>query len=293
MKDLFDAAESIISFAVQKSNNPDFIEQYNILKNRSCSRLTEEHDILNNFLLQGTSYSALRKSMNVYYAMDFHNFDLKYGTNFFTPNKTPKYNYRQWQNITVTWGNVLLFEIGRTRAKNFDDLLVKLNNFKIILKPRMHRPRVVWMLATGLPVIKTNILKNPQQFLSDFDTLSKEHPGQALKEVNRLAKPIEQVGPPLMSNVLKEMGLLYLVKPDVHLTHLLNLLSGKNVKGKDAFNLAWLISKEIGLEPFFLDKIMYIGGRFVGLEINKLFEENAPRYKKNMEYLLNQIKIYK
>jgi len=63
------------------------------------------------------------------------------------------------------------------------------------------------------------------------------------------------MGPPLVCNFLKELGLLYFVKVDVHVKTFVGLATSscKKLSEKDQFILSWLLAREVDMKPFFLE----------------------------------------
>ena len=87
------------------------------------------------------------------------------------------------------------------------------------------------------------------------------------------------MGNPLVCNFFKEMGLLHYVKVDVHVSDLIADISfQKKLNGKEQFILSWLLAREAGMEPFFLDKILYVGGKYCKPRFKSLFEKHRAEY---------------
>ena len=72
------------------------------------------------------------------------------------------------------------------------------------------------------------------------------------------------MGNPLVCNFLKELGLTYYVKVDVHVSDFVDDLSfGRKLNPKEQFILSWLLAQNLGIEPFFLTKYFMLGASIV------------------------------
>jgi hypothetical protein len=172
------------------------------------------------------------------------------------------------------------------------------NNGKKFLK-RKPKYRIVWTLASGLPIVKMKILKNPHIFLEEYDKISFQHPGEAYDCASLFAEnkkeKIEIVGMKntMVCDFFKNLGLLYYVKLDAHLKGIIDDISfNEKLNKKAKFILSWLISKEIGLEPFYIDKIIFIGRKFAKDEFRSIFLKYRNYYVSEVNKLIEQIPIY-
>lgn len=102
------------------------------------------------------------------------------------------------------------------------------------------------------------------------------------------------MGTGLVCNFFKELGLLQYVKVDVHVKDFLENLNTdcKKLNQKRNFILSWLLAKEAGMEPFYLDKILYVGGKYVKPKIKALFNSFRNEYENTLKRLILQIPNY-
>ncbi len=263
LKQLFEKAfEEVQCICSEKSNEymslyekEDLLTQCDILINRKCIPLFKEEDIINNFIISASSYSVLRKSFKVNSLQTIKNFDAHFDTNFFN-NDIPQYNYKEWTNIVLTWGTKIFYDEFNSLSalqKKFENEYQK-GDKSLKRKPK---PRIVWTLASGLPIVDKIILTNPYSFIDEYHTISSKHPGQAYKkaklfsENKRKNQKIVGMSTTLVCDFFKNIGLGYFVKIDVHMKDIIGDLSFKKLNDKELFILSWLISKEVDIEPFF------------------------------------------
>lgn len=272
IKELFSLAEKIIAEETMKNRAPDLLRQYEIIRLRNWPKQIKEHQILNIFVMSAASYRVMRNKFDVLYPEDISNFDLHYATAFFKPGIEPMFTYEDWERITVHWGNTILREYGVDQQDNLNSLIQKMRASSV--STNQPRPRLVYSLASGLPKIKKLILPDPESYWEKYDKISRQHPGKAFNYAREFSTGIEQMGVPLVCNFLKELGLLYYVKTDVHLSNFLGQITStcKKISEKEQFVLTWLLSKEIGIEPFYIDKILYVGGVYSKNRLSNLFE---------------------
>jgi hypothetical protein len=298
IKQLFKEAQNIIALECLTNNNPDLHAQYEIIRTQKYDKLLKESDILNCLVVQASSYSVVRKFFKVLYAEDIYRFDQYYSSHFFNKAIKPDYLYEDWIKIVLFWGNNLLV---KNQLPQFNDIysLIKamdkaeregienLNSLKPI-------PRIVFSLATALPNVKKEILLNPTNFYTKADGLSSQYPGRAFDYAENFSKDIKQMGTVLVCNFFKELGLLQYVKVDVHVKDFLENLNTdcKKLNPKRNFILSWLLAKEAGMEPFFLDKILYVGGKYVKPKIKALFNSFRNEYENTLNRLISQIPNY-
>ncbi|MDD5452200.1 MAG: hypothetical protein PHT49_09935 [Desulfovibrionales bacterium] len=289
ISELFSEAEKIIAEETQKNKDPDLLRQYEIIRTRRWPKQTKEHQILNNLAMAAASYSAVRKTFKVLYPEDIFRFDGHYSSCHFRKCTEPLYQYDDWVRITLSWGNSILEEAGIPEQDNLNSLIEIL---KGRVSTKKHRPRLVLSLATALPKVKQEILADPESFWDMYDKVSRQHPGKAFDYAKEFSSGIIQMGPPLICNFFKELGLLYYVKTDVHLGNFLKQLASsckKLKEPKEQFILTWLVAREIGMEPFFLDKILYVGGKYAKDQLTHLFERHHSEYLATVERLVLQI----
>ncbi len=252
---IFQKAQIIIADECKRNRNEDLTRQYEIIRTRRWDKITKESDILNNLVVQATSYSVVRKYFQVLYTDDIHRFDLHYSTKFFKNNTAPNYPYGDWVNIVLTWGKYLLSKEGLPEQKTLDDLVGKLKQAKQNTwgsYAKQPESRIVLSLATALPKVKKEVLSDPLAFLSRHDKISIDHPGKAFDLATQFSEGIIEMGNPLVCNFFKELGLLYYVKIDVHVGDFVNNIAFcKQFNKKEQFILSWLLAKEAGMEPFF------------------------------------------
>lgn len=289
IKELFSGAEKIIAEKTLKNRDPDLLKQYEIIRLRNWTKQTEEHQILNNFAMAAASYSAMRKNFKVLYPEEISNFDQHFSTAHFKKGTEPKFTYDDWVSITLSWGNSVLSEYGITHQDNLNSLIQKMKTSSI--STNQHRPRLVYSLASGLPKVKKLILPDSESYWEKYDNLSRQYPGKAFNYAKDFSSDIIQMGTPLVCNFLKELGLLYYVKTDVHLSNFLGQMVStcKKLSEKEQFILTWLLAKEIGIEPFYLDKILYVCGKFCKDSVSHLFQRHKTEYLATVQRLVRQI----
>ena len=66
----------------------------------------------------------------------------------------------------------------------------------------------------------------------------------------------------------------------------------KKLSEKKNFILSWLIAKETGMEPLFLDKIFYVGGKYLKPQIKVLFKKYRNEYESILNKLILKIPDY-
>lgn len=297
IKNLFEEAERIIADESILNRSEDFQRQYEIIHSRKWDRVTSEPDIINSLFVQAASYSVVRKYFKILYPEDIWLLDKHYGTRFFKPKLVPKLNYDEWVDAVLTWGNVLLKEEHVPQAKTLESLVSQLKKARgddwnsYSKKPRS---RIILSLATALPIIKKEVLNNPSAFLDKLDALSTNNPGKAFNYAATCSKGVIGMGDALVCNFLKELGLLYYVKVDVHVSDFMDTIALCNkLNNKDAFIMSWLLAREAGIKPFFLDKILYVGGKYTKPQFMRLFDRYKAQYILSINSLVSQIPEYR
>lgn len=292
IKELFSEAEKLIAEETKVNRDPDLLSQYEIIRARNWPKQIKDHQILNNFAIAAASYSVMRKSFKVLYPEDISNFDQHFSTFHFKPNTEPTLNYEDWVGVTLSWGNCILREYCISEQNNLESLIVKFKTSAI--SSNKIRPRLVYSLASGLQKVKTLILANPESYWEKYNELSQQHPGKAFNYARDFSVGITQMGTPLVCNFLKELGLLYYVKTDVHLSNFLGQMTStcKKLSEKEQFILTWLLAKEIGIEPFYLDKILYVGGKYSQPSVTRLFARHKSEYLGTVQRLVQKIPTY-
>lgn len=307
LRQLFSMAADVVESAcseerqklyLSREGQQDMETQCKILLERACTPLTREEDIINNFVISASSYSILRRTFKVNSLETIRNFDGRFGTNFFGSHP-PQYSYSEWTEIVLEWGR----KIFPGKADSLTNLAVTFENEydkgdkSLNKKPE---PRIIWTLASGLPVVKKLILKNPEQFFDQYHSIAKKNPGQAFKNAQLFSEnksentKIVGMGAAMVCDFFKNIGLSYYVKIDIHMKDVLGGLSlQKKLNDKEMFILSWLISKEVGIEPFYLDKIIFIGKKFLKLEFSSIFEDNKLVYQGAINDLIKEINKYK
>jgi hypothetical protein len=296
IKNLFEEAENIIAAECNSNRSEDFQRQYEIIRSRRWGRVTSEPDILNNLFVQAASYSVVRKYFKILYPEDIWLLDSHYDTNFFKAKLVPALTYDDWVNAVITCGNVLLKEEHFPQAQTLESVVSQLKEARGATwssYEKKPRSRIVLSLATALPKVRKEVLKDPSAFLDKLDVLSKNHPGKAFDYATSFSKGIIEMGNPLVCNFLKELGLLYFVKVDVHVAGFMdNIAFCKTFSKKDAFIMSWLLAKEAGIEPFFLDKILYVGGKYTKPQLMRLFDRYKVQYVSAINSLTSRISEY-
>lgn len=295
---LFQEAQNIIASECKINKNPDLHAQYEIIRVRKYDKLIKEADILNCLVVQAASYTVVRKFFKVLYAEDIYNIDQHFSSKFFTPMIKPEYLYHEWIKTVLFWGNVILKENGLPQYNDIYSLIRAMDNAERqgienfnSLKPR---PRIIFSLSTALPKVKDKILLDPKGFYKKADEISCQHPGRAFDYAKKFSEDIKKMGTGLVCNFFKELGLLQYVKVDVHVKDFLDNLNTdcKKLNDKEKFILTWLLAKEAGMEPFFLDKILYVGGKYVKPKIKALFNKYRSEYENTLNRLTSKIKGY-
>jgi len=144
-------------------------------------------------------------------------------------------------------------------------------------------------MATALPVVKKEILNNISEFYKQCDAVSSRHPGKTFDYVTEFSRNIEMMGTGLVCNFFKELGLLYYVKVDVHVKDFLDSITLQKLSEKRQFILSWLLAIEAGMEPLFLDKILYAGGKYAKARMKALFRSYSSEYSLTIQRLLNKV----
>jgi hypothetical protein len=294
---IFEEAQSILNEECDRSRKEEFHREFEIVRTRHWPRATDEATILNTLVVQAASYSVVRKHFRISYPEEIHRFDAHYSSQFFTCALTPSKSYKQWEDIVLAWGKVLLAEVNRreeaTLRRLVDALKVahKQNWKKFATKPRH---RIVLSLATALPKVNSQILNDANAFLSKHDEVSLSHPGKAYDLASNFSKGLFGIGPALTCNFFKELGLLHYVKIDVHLADFMNTIAAcENVSSeKEQFILSWLLAREAGMEPYYLDKMLYVGGKYAKRRLKKFLEEKRDVYRNAVNDLIAQVPRY-
>jgi hypothetical protein len=293
---LFQEASRIIEEECRYHGNKDLKRQWEIIRTKSCPRLTEEPDILNNLIVQASSYSVVRKYFQVFYPDDIYRFDLHFSSKYFSPRSNPEYDHEGWTRIVLSWGNKLLGEAGIAQKGDLRGLVYALKAGKANgleeLNPLKPRTRIVLAMATALPVLKREILDNTTGFYNRCDAVSSHHPGKAFDYSAEFSKNIEMMGTGLVCNFFKELGLPYYVKVDVHVKDFLDDITLQKLSEKRQFILSWLLAGEANMEPFFLDKILYVGGKYAKPRMKTLFQQYRNEYSLTIRRLLTKIEDF-
>jgi hypothetical protein len=290
---LFAEAERLIRAEVARNPSEDLKRQFEIIESRRFDRVTDEPAILNNLIIQASSYSVVRKHFGALYPDEIWKFDREYGTYFFEAGTVPAYGYGDWERIVLAWGNGLLAEGGEAPVSDLPALVQALRRTREAdwsSFSKRPRSRIILSLATALPKVRREVLANPTAFLDRLDELSCRHPGRAYEAADRFAEGIMQMGNPLVCNFFKELGLLYYVKVDVHVGDFIDELALKRDLGpKQQFVLSWLLAREAGMPPFFLDKILYVGGKYCKPALRALFQGRRSAYEREVNQLIDEI----
>ena len=293
---IFQEAQIIIADESKRNRSEDLFRQYEIIRTRKWDKITEEPGILNNLVIQACSYSVVRKYFQVLYPEDIHRFDLHYSTRFFKKDSAPSYLYGDWVNIVLTWGKYLLSKEGLREQQTLDGLVGELKHAKQNTwnsYTKQPESRIVLSLATALPKVKMEVLSDPLAFLLRYDRISMDHPGRAFDLATRFSEGIIEMGNPLVCNFFKELGLLYYVKIDVHVGDFVSSIAFcKQFNKKEQFILSWLLAKEAGMEPFFLDKILYVGGKYAKQKMMGLFNQYREQYVSAVNHIVSQLPKY-
>ena len=297
IKALCNDMERLIAEECDHNSSEDLRKQYAIIRDRSWDRLASESDILNSLIIQASSYSVLRKSFGVLYPEDIWKFDSAYGSEYFSPQTVPTFDYQQWVTIVLDWGNRLLAGDGGAHQNSLDSLVSELEltyqNGAQELSPRKPKSRLVLSLATALPKVRANMLSDAPGFFEKVDDLSRHSPAAAFDYASQFAEGIIGMGSALVANFLKEIGLLYFVKVDVHLGGLIGeIAGGKKLSERKQFILSWLLAREADMEPFFMDKIFYVGGKYLKPGMRALIQQHRNGYQQAVNELMAKVPGY-
>jgi hypothetical protein len=293
---LFAEAERLIEAEADRNPSEDLHRQFRIISSRHVDRVTDEAGILNNLIVQASSYSVVRKHFRVLHPEAMWKFDREYGTRFLEMGKAPILGYRDWERIVLRWGNVVLQDEGEPPASDLPALVQSLRRAgepdwsSFSKRPRS---RIILSLATALPKVRRELLTDPVAFLGRLDEVSRRSPGQAYEAARRFGDGILQMGTSLVCNFFKELGLLYYVKVDVHVGDFIDELGPTETLGtKQQFILSWLLAREAGMAPFFLDRILYVGGKYCRPALKTLFESRRSAYEREVRRLIEEIPVH-
>lgn len=303
LKQIFAEAIDIIYDTCDSQIGEDLKYQCKILRDRAHKKQIREQEIINSFIVSASSYRVTRNTFKVLSPETIYRFDFHFSSNFFNSKEPPAYQYAKWMDITLAWGNGLLSESGIPKVNNIYDLVY---NFKTEYQNGNHslssykpKPRIILSLATGLPILREKILPDPNRFFSKYDSLSLNHPGKAYDAATRFSgnkknnSKISGMSTTMICDFFKNIGLLYYAKIDIHLKKFLDDIAfGKGLNKKEMFILSWLISKNIGIEPFYVDKILFIGGKFAKQKLRTLFLSKREEYLSEVNALIDKTPYY-
>lgn len=295
LRTLFDAAEKLIARECERNPSADLQSQYRIIASREWPRLNSESDILNCLVIQAASYSVVRRYFGILYPEDIWKLDEAYGTRFFRKDLRPELDYEAWKEAVLAWGGGLLGMNGLRRFDGLEALVATLRQAHEKgdreLGPRKPRSRLVLSLATALPKVNRIVLSDTNTFLDRLDAMSHQNPRAAYDYATDFSEGIIGMGNALVTNFFKELGLLYYVKVDVHLGDLMDELTvGHDLSAREQFMLSWLVAREAGMGPFFLDKILYVGGKYLKTQMRDLFSSHRAAYEGAVARLLEELK---
>lgn len=101
------------------------------------------------------------------------------------------------------------------------------------------------------------------------------------------------MGTSLVCNFFKELGLLYYVKVNVHVGDFIDEPGPTRTLGtKQQFILSWLLAREAGMAPFFLVKILCVGGKYCKPALKVLFESRRSVYEREVRRLIEEIPLH-
>jgi hypothetical protein len=290
---LFAEAERLIGAEAARNSSEDLWHQFEIISSRQFDRVTDESGILNNLIIQASSYSVVRKHFRVLYPEAMWKFDREYATRFFEVGKAPRLCHGDWERIVLSWGNVVLQD---EEERPTSDLAALVQSLRRVGEAdwssfsKRPRSRIILSLATALPKVRREMLPDPTVFLDRLDDVSRRDPGQAYEAARRFGDGLLQMGTSLVCNFFKELGLLYYVKVDVHVGDFIGELEPTRALGaKQQFALGWLLARKAGIAPFFLDKILYVGGKYCKPALKTLFQSRRSGYEREVNRLIDEI----
>ena len=138
---------------------------------------------------------------------------------------------------------------------------------KFDLTSNQPRPRMVRVMLDGADQMAKRLKKGVDPFYKSIEQVSASTPDVMWSFVEELAKPIYNVGPALICDFIKEVGFPRFVKVDHHFLQQFSGLFGKpqddsRLSNKKHFVLSQQLADALGIQPYYLDRILYEWGRY-------------------------------
>jgi len=122
------------------------------------------------------------------------------------------------------------------------------------------------VMLDGTVEMSKRLEKGIDSFYRTVGSVSALSPEAMWKYVKDFGKPIGFVGPALLCDFLKEIGVFRFVKVDHHFLNefprLLGVQDCKTMGEKQHFILSQTVADAVGIIPFYLDRILYEWGRY-------------------------------
>jgi len=125
--------------------------------------------------------------------------------------------------------------------------------------------RVLGVLITGSYKILSELDNGLEHFYLRLSRVNNQSPDKMWKFAKEFSAPIYQVGIAQISDFLKNIGCTQFVKVDYHVTKEfpeITTFSCKKMSKKEIFKKSIELSEEIGMTPFYLDKLLYQWGQY-------------------------------
>ena len=138
---------------------------------------------------------------------------------------------------------------------------------KYDLTSKQPRPRMVRVMLDGSDQMARRLDRGLNSFYESIEQVSASTPEAMWSFVEEFAKPIYNVGPALICDFVKEIGFLRFVKVDHHFLHQFPGLLGETqdcsrLSEKKHFVLSQQLADALGIQPYYLDRILYEWGRY-------------------------------
>lgn len=146
---------------------------------------------------------------------------------------------------------------------------------KLKLTSNQPRPRMLRAMLDGSDEMAKRLDGGLEPFYESIERVSASSAEAMWSFVEGFSKPIYNVGPNLICDFLKEIGFLRFVKVDHHFMRQFPKLMGeadcRRLSPKETFLLSQEVADAIGIEPYYLDRILYEWGRY-GHEASKMIK---------------------
>lgn len=136
---------------------------------------------------------------------------------------------------------------------------------------REPRPRMIRVMLDGSEEMTKRLSQGLDNFFAALEQVSVSPPEEMWSFVKSFSRPIYHVGPALICDFIKEIGFLKFVKVDHHfLLQFSSLVPSlregcSRLSNKEHFVLSQQLADAVGMEPYYLDRILYEWGRYGNL----------------------------